>query len=162
MSMVQPLVLALFLGPVVVAAATDTIAFRVPNFVPLLLVIGFPLAAVLNPATPFDWSDHLLGGAAALSLGLVAFASGIMGGGDAKLLAALALWSGLHQLLPLVLVISVLGGLLAVVVTGLRRLPLAALLPGLHWRVLEREAPLPYAVAIAGGALWLAGHAWPG
>ncbi len=78
-----------------------------------------------------------------------------IGGGDAKLLSALALWTGISQLIELLLVTTMMGGLFALLLWGARRLRPA--LPGpLSCELLRHGAPIPYGVAIAAGGLLLA------
>ncbi len=151
---------ALCLGPMLVAAAYDLISFRIPNVLPLASTLFFPLAVLAGGATDGTLAGHLIGGACGLAIGITAFACGALGGGDAKLFAALALWGGIGQLLPLLVVISVQGGLLTVFLVMARNwnLGLVATRLGLALPIFERTAPIPYGVAIAGGALWLVGQ----
>jgi len=73
-----------------------------------------------------------------------AFAMGAMGGGDVKLIAALALWLPWQTVLVLIFLMSIAGGLLT----------LAYLI---RHKLAKREDKLeiPYGVAIAFGGLWL-------
>lgn len=149
------LVTALFLAPMLVAIVTDLRSLRIPNLVNAALVLAFPIAALLSPQ-PIEWWSHLAGGAALLVAGFTMFAFHLIGGGDAKMLAAVGLWFGLDLLLPLVVVITLVGGGVALALLALRSplvvVPLAAhlgKLPGLF----EKGGPIPYALAIAGGSL---------
>lgn len=67
--------------------------FRIPNRAILALAIGFPAAAVLQGRTGL-LLPHVLFALAALVALMGAFAAGICGGGDAKLLTAALLWIG--------------------------------------------------------------------
>jgi prepilin peptidase CpaA len=73
-----------------------------------------------------------------------AFAMGAMGGGDVKLIAALALWLPWQAVLLLLFLMSIAGGVLT----------LAYLI---RHKLAKREEKLeiPYGVAIAFGGLWL-------
>ena len=64
-----------------------------------------------------------------MAIGFTLFALGYIGGGDAKLFAAVVLWLGLKDLMSYALVATVLGGVLTLALLGLRRLPLPACLP---------------------------------
>jgi prepilin peptidase CpaA len=76
----------------------------------------------------------------------------LFGGGDAKLLAALAIWSGFHSLMSFLIVVSLLGGVLALILLITR--PIFARIDGVNWpRSVLPGNPLPYGVAIAGGAV---------
>lgn len=110
--------------------------------------------AIALLAIPFWWASGLAVwpdvamqiGLAALLFGLfaIAFAIGAMGGGDVKMLGALALWIPAGALLPLVVIMSLAGGVLT-----------AAML--VRHRLARRQEPLeiPYGVAIAFAGLWL-------
>jgi len=72
----------------------------------------------------------------------VAFYAGMMGGGDVKLAAALALWFSPASTLRFLVFMSIAGGVLTLVVVGLHRLKKK---PG--------KPEVPYGVAIAVGGL---------
>jgi len=153
----SPWALPLLAGPLLVGAAWDLARFRIPNLVPAVLVALFPAAAWLTGWSGFAWGDHLLGGALGLALGLLAFGLRAMGGGDAKLFAAAALWVGLERLVVLMITTSLAGGVLTIALLALRQRGFGAYLAakGAAFPVLERKAPIPYGVAIAVGCLWL-------
>lgn len=69
---------------------------------------------------------------------LGAFALGQMGGGDVKLIAALALWLPLQPLLALLMVMAIAGGVVTLLMMAERRVTRA---PG--------PVEIPYGVAIA-------------
>ena len=151
-----PLALALAaLACVVAAAICDVRAFEIPDELSIALVV---LALVYGALTPgFAWISHIAAPALVFAVGLLLFARGLMGGGDIKLLTALAAWTGFQGLLPLLLGISLAGGALALVLLAARRLLAGRPAP----RVFAADAPIPYAVAILGGTLWWASLAWP-
>ena len=102
--------------------------------------------------TAFDWRGQGLSrGALAPENpesfdGLVAipFALGAMGGGDVKMLGALALWLPAAALLPLIVIMSIAGGALTLAMVIRQRL-------ARH----EGRLAIPYGVAIAFAGLWL-------
>ncbi|MCW5724881.1 MAG: hypothetical protein KIS81_07970 [Maricaulaceae bacterium] len=97
-----------------------------------------------------------LAGAAALALGMALFAPGWVGGGDAKLFAAAALWFGWPGAGEFALKAVLAGGALALILIILRRLAPATGLPA-GWVAkspLAEGAPAPYGIALAAGALW--------
>jgi len=114
---------------------------------------GLNLAIALA-AIPFWWSVGLpfwpdaaiQVGVAALVFGLfaIAFAMGAMGGGDVKLIGALALWLPFKAVLVLLFVMSLAGGVLTLALY-------------LRHRLARRggQIEIPYGVAIAFGGLWL-------
>ena len=93
------------------------------------------------------WPDVALQiGVAALVFGFfsIAFALGAMGGGDVKLLAALALWLPAPAVLVLLVIMSLAGGALTLAMVIRQRL-----------RRKSDKLEIPYGVAIAFGVLWL-------
>ena len=78
----------------------------------------------------------------------------LVGGGDAKLLAAAALWLGFDQLVPFLAYVTIFGGALALLLLAYRRCPPARLpLPDWAARLHAKGEGMPYGVAIAAGAL---------
>ncbi len=150
-----PVLAAAALGCVVAAAISDLRRFLIPDELSIALLV---LALAYGLVTPgFDWVSHIVAPLGFFAIGLVVFARGWMGGGDIKLLTALAAWSGLHGLLPLLVGVALAGGVVALFLLIARRVRAGK--PGP--RLFERGAPLPYAVAILGGVLWWATIAWP-
>jgi prepilin peptidase CpaA len=98
---------------------------------------------------------HLAAGCATLGVAFCLFACGWIGGGDAKLAAATALWFGFDQLLPYLFVASLLGGALTLLVVQFRLFPLPRLLQGMSWveRLHRKDAGVPYGIALAAAAL---------
>jgi len=83
------------------------------------------------------------------------FSMGWIGGGDAKLAAATALWFGFDFLLDYLIYASLLGGVLTLLLIEFRTLPLPALLARQPWvlRLHERGGGIPYGIALAVAAL---------
>src|SRR5690606_33147277 len=118
--------LVLVAMPVLLLAAGlyDLASFTIPNFLSAALAalfLAFAAAAGFSPALP-GW--HLGAGVMGLVLGFGLFAFGWIGGGDAKLFAAIALWLGFSDLLPYAVVASLFGGLLTLLLLLARQLPL--------------------------------------
>lgn len=140
-----------------IACAYDLTEFRIPNAVPFALILLFFIktAAV---AGFVGWPEHVVAFCLTFALGFLAFALGVIGGGDAKLMAALALWFGISALPSFLAITGIGGGVLALILVAVRhavaRTPIAAGPPA-GWRLLDRQAPVPYALPIALAALWL-------
>lgn len=133
-------------GCLLSAAVSDIRAFKISNIYPACLLLLFVTSRVIWGFSPADWS-HLLHFAIALSAGMGFFRIGWIGGGDAKLYAAAAIWfAGLNAAL-LIFATGLAGLLLAV----------AYIVKRLASRTTERskrtERRIPYGVAIAGGAV---------
>jgi prepilin peptidase CpaA len=136
-------------------AAWDLATLKIPNWISLVLLALFPALAL---AAGLGWADaavHVAVGVVALMLGVALFAGGIIGGGDAKLFAALALYMGLQTIGPYLLAVGIAGGVLAVVLALLRSTPVRALLDRLSWahEIVRPGAGVPYGIAIAAGGL---------
>ncbi len=88
-------------------------------------------------------------------MSFVFYARGWIGGGDAKLAAATALWFGFEWLLPYLLWASIFGGALTLMILQFRQYPLHPLLMGQAWadRLHRKEAGVPYGIALAASAL---------
>ncbi len=140
-----------------VAAGWDVASFTIPNFITLALLITFAAFAVVAGLSFAVIGWHLLAGLLGLFIGFALFALGYIGGGDAKLFAAVLLWLGWKDLLPYALMASLFGGLLAVGLILLRQLPLPALLSRQAWIVKLHDAHsgIPYGVALVAGAFFL-------
>lgn len=154
---IEALVLALYAGPLVVAALWDVATFRIPNTLNLAFLSLFPLAGLLAPQPP-DWLWHLAAFGVVLAVGFPLFLLRLLGGGDVKLLVAAALWLGWDRLLEFSILVALAGGALSLALVVLR-LPLMQMAwahLGRTPRVLQKQAPVPYGVAIAVGGLLLA------
>jgi len=143
-----------FFAIVIFAALSDLSRFRIPNAVSLALVLLFPLHVLASPVH-VDWVGSLAVAGVVFLAGFALFASGLVGGGDVKLLAATALWAGQALVLPQLAVMAIAGGVLSVVILLLQfaRRFLAGGLVGLLVPDLNAAAPkVPYGLAIAAGA----------
>lgn len=152
---------AVYAAPLLVAALWDLRHFRIPNVLTALMALAFVPAALLAPQ-PVDWLAHVGAGAAVFAAGAVLFALRMLGGGDVKLAAAVALWLG-SATLPFLAVMAVAGGVLALGLLAGRRLlagvlaltvrtPERVTLP----RILLQGEGIPYGLAIAFGGLVVA------
>lgn len=77
----------------------------------------------------------------------ILFAMGCMGGGDVKLLGALALWFPWQATLSMLMLMAVLGGIVTIITV-------------VHHRMTRRlgQPQIPYGIAISVAALWLIGE----
>ena len=111
-------------------------------------------AAIALLAIPWWWANGwplwpditLQIGIAAIMFGLfaIAFAMGAMGGGDVKLIAALALWLKLVPLTQMLVVMALAGGLLTLFMLARHR-----------WLKAEGRPEIPYGVAIVAAGFWV-------
>src|SRR5271170_5863270 len=107
-------VLVLVALPLLLAAAGayDLASFTIPNFLQAALLAAFVVFALALHLGATAIGFHLLAGLIGLTLGFALFALGYVGGGDAKLFAAVLLWLGLKDLMSYTLVATILGGVL--------------------------------------------------
>jgi prepilin peptidase CpaA len=137
------------------AASSDLLTMTISNRVSIILALGFLVLALASGMAPLSIATHV--GAAALVL-VVAFGFfdfGWIGGGDAKLEAATALWLGFDYLLNYLLYASLFGGALTLLLIQFRLVPLPNLLAGQVWaqRLHRTGGDIPYGIALAAGAL---------
>ena len=147
--------LMLFPALMAFAACSDLLTMTISNRVSLALVAGFFILAFVIGMNPTLIMSHLGAAAAVLVVAFVFFAQGWIGGGDAKLAAATALWLGFEHLMPYLLYASILGGLLTIVLVNVRTWPLPSLLSGQSWaeRLHRQDSGVPYGIALAVAAL---------
>ncbi|MDB5427900.1 MAG: pilus assembly protein CpaA [Phenylobacterium sp.] len=153
---VQTLLLLIFPILVIVAALRDATSYTIPNWISLALIAAFPIAALALGLPLSTIGLHLGIGVAALALGMVMYFLRWIGGGDAKLFAAAALWIGWPATVTFLGATGVAGGVLSVGLLGLRSAYVRPYLPiGPPWfaRLIEPGQDVPYGVAICAGAL---------
>lgn len=138
------------------AGAMDLLTMTIPNRISIGLTAAFLVAAPLAGLSLHDFGLHVASGLLVLTVGIGMFAMGWLGGGDAKLMSAAALWVGYENLLVYFTEVAVLGGVLAIAILAYRRIPAAAF-PCPEWalRLHQQGGGIPYGLAIAGGALWI-------
>jgi prepilin peptidase CpaA len=150
----QYVLLFIFPFAMAFAAATDLLTMTIPNRLSIGLAAAF---LVVAPIAGLGWQEilsHLAVGSCVLLAGILFFALGWVGGGDAKLLAAASLWLGLEPLVLFLGYVAIFGGALALAILAYRSVPAGALpLPVWAARLHTKGGGMPYGVAIAAGAL---------
>jgi prepilin peptidase CpaA len=149
--------LLLFPALMAFAAASDLFTMTISNRVSLALAAGFLILALMSGMGLHDLLSHVGAGAAVLAAAFVCFAMGWMGGGDAKVAAAVALWFGFGHLLDYLVSASLFGGALTLLLLQFRQWPLPSPLTGQAWllRLHAKESGIPYGIALAIGALMI-------
>lgn len=128
-----------------IAAFTDIRRRQIDNWLNAAIVAGAPLfwwASGLSLWPGIAWQL----GIAVITFAVLAvlFALRAMGGGDVKLLTALALWIEPVWFLRLLVIMALIGGVLTVVLGA--------------WHIARRQRDrlaIPYGVAIAAAGLWI-------
>ena len=127
----------------IVAAAIDVRTFTISNRLNLTVALLAPVywLSIALPIWP-GVGIQLAAGAGVFALLAGAFYAGMMGGGDVKLAAALALWFSPSSTLKFLVLMSLAGGVLTLAVIALHR-----------FKQREGRPEIPYGVAIAFGGL---------
>ncbi len=160
-------------GLLLLAAYRDFATRSIPNRVSALIAACGLITRAL--AGPYLLAWALVSATALFLLLLVAYTRGMLGGGDVKLMAAVACGLSLPELYRFVVLTAVAGGVLAVIHLSLRRVlknprPVGPrsgrpsgwrrVLAAERWRI-ARRGPLPYGVAIACGGIVVLGSRFP-
>ena len=147
--------LTLFPATMAFAASSDLFTMTIANRVSLILVAGFFLLALLIGMSPAAIGWHVGAGVLVLVISFVLFSFGWVGGGDAKLAAATALWLGWAHLFDYLLYASILGGVLTLGLIEFRKFAMPSVLTGKVWaeRLHKPGGGVPYGIALAIAAL---------
>jgi len=153
--LIEAVRLTLFPAMMAFAASSDLLTMTIANRVSLILVAGFIALALLSGLSGAELLAHVGAAAAVLGVAFICFACGWIGGGDAKLAAATALWLGFGNLFNYLVYASLLGGALTLLIVQFRTMPLPRLLAGREWaeRLHRQGGGVPYGVALAAAAL---------
>jgi prepilin peptidase CpaA len=150
-------------GLLLYAAAHDILARTIPDGVSVALAA----CGLVISASNGTLVGASIAAAVVFAASILLFRLGLMGGGDVKLLGAVALVVPPGDILTALAAIAIAGGALAVVFLILRPLARRRTRPLGHrrlgllhrgmaaelWRI-RRGGPLPYAVAIASGTVF--------
>ncbi len=152
--------LVLFPALMAFAASSDLLTMTISNRVSLILVGGFFALAMISGMSAVDVLAHVGAAAIVLAAAFVCFARGWIGGGDAKLAAATALWLGFDHLVAYLVYASLFGGSLTLILIQFRMLPLPAILARQDWvqRLHRKDGGVPYGIALAAAALAVYPH----
>ena len=147
--------LMLFPAMMAFAASSDLLTMTISNWVSLILVGGFLTLASAGGMSAADMVSHLAAASVVLIVAFGFFSRGWIGGGDAKLAAATALWLGFDHLLPYLVYASLCGGALSLLLLQFRRAPLPAWVARHEWvqRLHAEDGGVPYGIALAAAAL---------
>jgi prepilin peptidase CpaA len=146
----------------VTAGISDFLTLKIPNwltaaiallFFPMAFVTGLPMESIL-------W--QCVAALALLVVGFALFAAGLFGGGDAKLLAAAALWFGWPEVAHFLVYTALAGGVLAAAVGIWSAVHLDQEIRGNTWikRWMNAKPNVPYGVAFAVGGILAFPETW--
>lgn len=157
----MPLVaLTFFPMLMILPMATDLLTMKIPNWISLALIFGNLGLSFAMGLSAHDIALNFSCGAAVFVITAVLFSLGWIGGGDAKLATATAVWLGWSLILDYGVTASILGGLLSVAILFGRSLPLPEFLAAQPWiaRLHDDRAGVPYGIALAAAGLLLFPH----
>ncbi len=150
---IEAVSIATALAALAIAALKDFREYRIPNTTVLCLVAAFvPFAAVQGSWAFVLWA--LAAGGVMFALCASLFALRLIGGGDAKLIAAMALWTQFWAVPRFFVVMALAGGVLAAIYLLKARLARRAVSGTADASAVPTETPIhqervPYGVAIA-------------
>jgi prepilin peptidase CpaA len=158
-AVIEYAVILVFPAAMAFAGAMDLLTMTIPNRVSIVLVAAFAVAAAMMGIGWWVLASHVAAGLTMLVIGIAMFALGWLGGGDAKLLAATALWLGFDHLLPYLLLAGMAGGALAIGLIAYRHMLPPLWLTQQNWamRLHHAKTGIPYGIALAAAGL----HVFP-
>jgi prepilin peptidase CpaA len=147
--------LLIFPAVMAFAASSDLFTMTISNRISLILVAGFVALAVGTGMPVGEMLDHAGAGGLVLAVTFTFFLFGWVGGGDAKLAAATALWLGWAPLFDYLLYASIFGGVLTLGLIEFRKFSMPRMLVGKEWaeRLHKPGGGVPYGIALAIAAL---------
>lgn len=151
--MIAAAILVIFPLCMAVAAFSDLFTMTIPNRVSIIMLASFFIVAPLAGMGLVEIGWHILAAAAVFSVVFVLFALNTMGGGDAKVLTASAVWFGMNDSLVVYLGdVAIIGGALTILILLIRSQSNLIAAVGLPIpRPLLQEKKIPYGIAIGIG-----------
>lgn len=152
----QTILLGALAAALLIAAYTDLRSRHIANWLNGAIALLAPLywwasgLALWSATDPWHTVAAQVGVAVAtFIIGAILFALRAMGGGDVKMLAALALWIAPDKFLQLIVMMALAGGVLTILFSA--------------WHITKRRRDrlaIPYGVAIAFAGLWVLSTAY--
>ncbi len=151
--MTEAIIFVIFPLCLAFSALSDLFTMTIPNRVSAILLGTFVLVAPMVGLGLPAIGMHLAAGLIVFAVCFTLFALNIMGGGDAKLLTASAVWFGLNaSLMEFLIYVSFFGGLVTLLILMMRKQENAILASGLPVpHLLFTANKIPYGVAIGLG-----------
>lgn len=127
------------------ASAFDLKSRTIPNWLNLAIAVTAPVAWWWAGLSIWPDIAYQIAAAGAVFLAFVGlFAIGGIGGGDVKMIGALALWTDIRLILPMLLVMALVGGVIAMFMLIRRRVSPS-----------PQNPELPYGLAITAAGFWV-------
>jgi prepilin peptidase CpaA len=155
--MLEAIIFVVFAFCMAFAAVSDMLTMTIANRVSLLLIASFAVVAPLTGMDMATYGMHFAAGGIVLAVTFTLFATGGLGGGDAKLLSATAVWCGYSfVLIEYLLTATVFGGMLTVALVMWRG-SFTAEYAGTHFAIFEKlsrtDLGIPYGIALGAAGL---------
>ncbi len=152
--MLELALITIFPFLVIYGATSDLFSMTIPNRITLALMAGFMVMAFWMK---MDWAAigwHWAMFALVLSISFTLFAFGVIGGGDAKLAAGIALWMGWDHSLYYFLMAALMGGALTILIVKIRKLPMPNWVLEQEWAAKIYSAErIPYGISMGVAAM---------
>jgi len=148
------IIVSIFAATMLAAAYNDATTMKIPNWISLALIAGF---FIVQPFVFQGWEvfgTHLLVGSVFFLAGFAMFAFGWLGGGDAKLMAATALWWQWSDVFLYISYTTLIGAALGIILIFSKKIFLLRMLTlQIPLAMFKEEKNMPYGLALAAGAL---------
>jgi prepilin peptidase CpaA len=154
-SMLETALLVFFPFLMIYSAFSDLVSMTISNKVSLALMAGFVVMAYATGMSLEDFGWHWAMFAIVLISSFGLFALGTIGGGDAKLAAATALWLGWEHTLSYFIIASLIGAALTLVLIRLRGNIIPERIEKIDWiaRLYRADTGIPYGIALGAAAV---------
>ncbi len=148
------IILSVFAATMMATVYKDATSMTIPNTISLVLIAAF---FIIFPFVWQGWAnfgEHLAAGGLMLVIGFAMFAFNGLGGGDAKLMAAISLWWTWPDLLVFVMYTTLAGGAVAIfILIGRQFVPARLITSPWVYNMIKDNTKMPYGLALAAGAL---------
>ncbi|HYD17136.1 MAG TPA: prepilin peptidase [Patescibacteria group bacterium] len=160
--MVTLFCIALVLLVTLAACRSDAATLRIPNSYSVIVLALFCIGYAFSPNDFYPLWNHALALFIVLVVTYLMFAAGMMGGGDSKFGASLALWLGVQGVAPFVFWMAVGGGVIGILSLLMKKKKPFTNPPEGSWAAAAQAglSKIPYGIAISFGfwiALWHSG-----
>jgi prepilin peptidase CpaA len=148
-------VVVFFPALMAMSASLDLLTMKIPNRIPVALALGYFMLAAMTGVPPQLIVFDLSCGLSVLLITFLMFSLRWIGGGDAKLAAATAVWMGWSSIFSYGVSAAICGGVITLGILAARTRPLPAILARQDWvaRLHDSKTGVPYGVALAAAGM---------